>query len=107
MSKEPKSPKLAVDHTRTTSLLWAGTRFLVLGTFPGTTQLEIEKNSEQLGGILLTKAKAQVSINNHSVTPNVILLQKMILFYVQSQKLEKINQLDKFRMRDCCKVLQG
>ena len=36
----------------------------------GTSQLEIEKNNEQLCGIVLTKAKAQVLINNQSVTPH-------------------------------------
>ena len=43
-------------------------RFLVLCTFPGTTQPENEKKFEQLGRIMLMKSKSQVLIKNHSVT---------------------------------------
>ena len=47
ISNEPKQPKLAVGQTRPTVLRPSRMRFLLLGTFPGTTQLEIERNNDQ------------------------------------------------------------
>ena len=74
ISKEPELPNIAVGQTRPTNLRPAGVRFLVLGTFSGLTQLEIEKTVEQLGSIMLTKVKTQVLINNCSVRSHCYLL---------------------------------
>ena len=82
-------------------------QFLVLGTFPGTTQLEIEKKFEQLGCIVSMKAEAQVLINNHSVTPHCYITIKSYSVLRAATEFGKIHQLHKLQMRECCIVLQG